>query len=377
MAKPESHDDALANGLKAAKSKRMYFAAVLKGGADGALIVSKTKVSPADIAEAKKKCGGSSVINGICFGEDGRHVFETAKSAPATLAQALKTIAKRDANLSIIPICRIGGGPDLEDRDAPAAPATPAQAAAKPARAPATPAPATPAAGTSPAGTSAAGTSAAAAAPVPATSGNAESMLQWRRRMNSLTDDLKQVQTANPQLFPKIQAEVLKARRFRESNDFIRANATLDMVDKLIAKLLTKSGAGEAAPAGPVEATKFTAALATWNRTVKEVFNDLGRLESRIRSAYPQESTTASQLKTILRRFPKNLATTLQAGSQAKDPDALASNRAKALQTIRNFRATIASDPLVKVVDKCPFERIDLSTKLSSALTELQSQLSD
>ena len=56
-------DEELVTGLKAAKSKRMSFAVVLKGGSDGALIVSKQKIPPTAIAEAKKESGGSAVIS--------------------------------------------------------------------------------------------------------------------------------------------------------------------------------------------------------------------------------------------------------------------------------------------------------------------------
>src|SRR4051812_45641329 len=119
MPKTEELDEELVAGLKQAKSKRMYFAAVMKGGADGALLLSKTKVPPKDIAEAKKKCGGSAVIKGACFYEDGKYVFETAKEPPATLANALKIIARRDSGMTISPICRKGTGADLADDEAP------------------------------------------------------------------------------------------------------------------------------------------------------------------------------------------------------------------------------------------------------------------
>jgi hypothetical protein len=117
MPKVDELDADLVAGLKQAKSKRMYFAMVVKGGADGALLVGKTKIPPKDIAEAKKKCGGSAVVKGAVFYEDGRYVFETAKEPAATLPNALKIIAKRDAGLSISPICRKGTSDDLADED--------------------------------------------------------------------------------------------------------------------------------------------------------------------------------------------------------------------------------------------------------------------
>jgi hypothetical protein len=117
MAKVVELDAELAAGLKAAKGKRMYFAVVLKGAADGALIVSKQKVPPGAIAEAKKKSGGSAVIKGACFGEEGKHIFEVAKEPPGTLANTLKILAKRDSGLTIHAECRVGSSPDLVDEE--------------------------------------------------------------------------------------------------------------------------------------------------------------------------------------------------------------------------------------------------------------------
>ena len=106
-------DKDLADGLKAAKTKRCYFALVLKGGTDGALLVSKTKIAAPAIAEAKKKSGGGAVFSGFVSYEDGTYVFETAKSAPGTAAAAVKIIAKRDAGPTIKAVFRQSTDPEL------------------------------------------------------------------------------------------------------------------------------------------------------------------------------------------------------------------------------------------------------------------------
>jgi hypothetical protein len=61
-------DADLAAALKQAKSKKMFFAFVPKGS-DGKLIVSKAKVPPKLIAEAKKEIGGGTAVTGMCFGD--------------------------------------------------------------------------------------------------------------------------------------------------------------------------------------------------------------------------------------------------------------------------------------------------------------------
>ena len=116
--------EALKTGLKAAKVKRSFFALILKGGVDGTLIVSKLKIQLPDIAAAKKKSGGNSVIRGVCFGEQEKLIFEVAKPPAPVWAKIVKTIAKRDAGLPITAEFRLGKSPDLngdEDEEGQAA----------------------------------------------------------------------------------------------------------------------------------------------------------------------------------------------------------------------------------------------------------------
>jgi hypothetical protein len=118
-------DDELEANLKAAKTKRMYFALVMKGGADGALVIEKTKVPATAIAAAKKKSGGSAVLTGFVFYENGQYVFEVGRVPPATAANVIKTIAKRDGNQSIHPLVRLGTDPELQEITASATGGTP------------------------------------------------------------------------------------------------------------------------------------------------------------------------------------------------------------------------------------------------------------
>ena len=89
---------------------------MLKGGTDGALLVSKTKITAPAIAEAKKSSGGSAVIQGFVSYVDGGYLFETAKKPPATAAQAVKTIANRDAGMPIHATFRMSDESEHERR---------------------------------------------------------------------------------------------------------------------------------------------------------------------------------------------------------------------------------------------------------------------
>ena len=90
----------------------MFFALVVKGGSSGALVVTKEKVPAAAIADAKQKSGGTAVIKGRCFGEDGKLVFETPKVPAPNWEKIVKQLAKDEAGLMIHPEFRLGADPD-------------------------------------------------------------------------------------------------------------------------------------------------------------------------------------------------------------------------------------------------------------------------
>jgi peptidoglycan hydrolase-like protein with peptidoglycan-binding domain len=132
-------DANLASALKQAKSKKMFFAFVGKG-TDGKLIVSRTKIAPKEIAQAKKETGGSMAVTGKCFGDGSSSlVFLVAKPAPATLAAAIKKAAHRDAGVTISPDVEVASDADDDDDTSAAATGTPAAAAAPSGAAPAAP----------------------------------------------------------------------------------------------------------------------------------------------------------------------------------------------------------------------------------------------
>jgi peptidoglycan hydrolase-like protein with peptidoglycan-binding domain len=131
-------DETLTAALRLAKSKKMFFAFIPKGP-DGKLIVSKKKILPKEIADAKKELGGGTPVTGKCFGKASDLVFQVAKAPPATLAVTIKKVAKRETGLTIDPNVQLAADADEEDTGAPAAATATAPAAsdqAAPAAAP-------------------------------------------------------------------------------------------------------------------------------------------------------------------------------------------------------------------------------------------------
>src|SRR5439155_13904678 len=105
----------LAAALKMAKSKKMFFAFLPKG-ADGTLIISKTKIPAKEIAEAKKELGSSMAVKGRCEGPVGDMTFYVAKEAPATWCKIIKTVAKRDAGLTVVAKFQVAADAEGEEQ---------------------------------------------------------------------------------------------------------------------------------------------------------------------------------------------------------------------------------------------------------------------
>lgn len=108
MSEP-SLDASLASGLKGARKatqeKPHFFAMVVKGPTAGLLIVSRKKIPPKQIADAKKDVGGTTVVKGVCYaGEDGHTQFETSKPPVPAWEALARRLARDLAGLSIKPV---------------------------------------------------------------------------------------------------------------------------------------------------------------------------------------------------------------------------------------------------------------------------------
>ncbi len=213
MGKTSELDKDLADGLKAAKSKRCYFTLVLKGGTDGALIVSKTKIAAPAIAEAKKKSGGSAVVSGLVSYADGAYLFETVKVVSATAAQAVKTIAKRDAEQSIHAVFRVSTDPELLAGDGNSPPTTP-QTTQKPQD------------------------GAAVTAKKPTLDNRTPAESVYQARVKALSEDLKKAITTGTAAGNEAKLRFSESQLFSRKKEFEQALTKLDAAEVQIKKAL-------------------------------------------------------------------------------------------------------------------------------------------
>jgi hypothetical protein len=330
-------DENLVAGLKIAKSKRAYFALVLKGSTDGALIISKSKVPPADIAEAKKKSGGSALLKGHCLYEDGTYVFETAKAAPATAAQAVKTIAKRDAGLTLKAEFRVGADPELL-ADEGGSPGQPVSAAPT----------AQPKDGAPP-----------------------QNGAELTKRLNAMAADIKAA-LAGPNK-ARVQAQFVAVSGQIKNNDFAQATKGLDELALLVSQ--DGSAPKESGAAG------LQSAAQSWQAARQAVQGELTKLQIAILKAYqptlPKDkladlANATKQLHNIMDKLDDRLVKTLDEARNAKTPDAL---KKLATSIVKQYRSFVDSDPLVGMLDDNPFTPVSVRGRLIQALADVDKKL--
>jgi hypothetical protein len=424
MVKDEIDEDLL-TGLKQAKTKRQFFAVVLKGGADGALIVSKQKIPPGEISEAKKKSGGSTVIQGACFVEEGTHIFETEKEPPATLAKTLKTIAKRDAGLIISTFCRtaIETLPAAGTSDAAARPVAPTPKAppfppqARQAKTP-TPKPDLAAQwqqrsaalagplkqvlkeklGDTPriieqfkqAQAFAAGqkfssalnvlaevermVQAAQSPDAPPEMTDDEAAAIWKDRLDGLKAALKLVPAQAPEM-SEIRAGVQKAIGLAGAKSFDMAHATLNEVDELVLAAQRQARQADVKATIKDGTVPFRKALLCWERAITDVTAEVKRLQSTMRSKYPDDADLAGDLSVILDEFEIGLDDVLKDGISATSDGARQDSNAAAMRLIAEFQKNTSTNELIQIADDCTFTKVAIQKTLTAALGELQTQL--
>jgi peptidoglycan hydrolase-like protein with peptidoglycan-binding domain len=101
---------------KQSKDKKKQFFAFLPKGSEGTLLISKKKIPPKEVAEAKKESGAGTPITGKVFGGGGTTiVFLVAKAVSATIPAMLKKVIKKETGLTVDPEIRLANDADAEE----------------------------------------------------------------------------------------------------------------------------------------------------------------------------------------------------------------------------------------------------------------------
>jgi hypothetical protein len=316
----ENLDSELATNIKAAKTKRMHFAFVAKGGGDGALVLAKGKVPPALITVAKKKSGGTQVIQGACFGEDGKIVFEMAHEPPATMEAALKKVIQRDAGISQHCICRRGTNPDLVEGNVTEPPVAPGGIPKAPPPAPSPPPMKQPTAQPT------AKQSSEKAEPPDAV---------WKRKDAALVPQLKTVLAKGGELATKVAADYKTARALTGEKKYAEAVTRLDAISAAIlaataaeksAGKPTGSEPGKTAEKGRLSLVKLGKARLEWRTVLKQSRVGIKRVQGALRREFgadaeqqPKLANALKQLDSISADFNEELGARLDDVLNAKD----------------------------------------------------------
>ena len=356
-------DKDLVAGLKLAKTKRMFFALIPKGGADGLLIVSKRKIPPKQVAEAKAKIKSSAAVLGTCYGAEGKLIFETPKVPVPTWAAIVKKVAKRDAELTIAAEFRLGQDPDTmaeetEDEDL--------EAAAKKTEMPLPPVP-----GQEP---KAEEQKVPPPPPPPPGAKAKDEAAAFAERLKALLPRLQKAQADKSPLAQDIKLRSSEAQVFARKQDWAQANAHLDGLESLL-----KEGGvtpppppggkpppppppppdGKPPPPPPPPGAKAPPPGKTvelWQKAKEQVSGQITALQSALRATKdPDYEYIADRgLNAITGKLQVGLQVALMELDNAQG-DAREKAKAKAAAVVADFEKFLQSDPLVDLFDANPF----------------------
>jgi hypothetical protein len=371
-------DADLLAALKQAKLKKMFFAFVPKG-TEGKLLISKKKIPPKEIAEAKKEIGGGNPVTGKCFAEEGTMVFLVAKPAAPALTAAVKKVAKRETGLTIDPEFRLASDADVEadEAEAPGAAAAPQVAA---------PAPAAP-----------------GQAAAPAATGQIN-VLGVQKALQKLGFDPGPLDGV---MSPKTQTAL---KDFQRSKGLPDSGVVDPKTQTALAQAL-QAGAAAAAgaavppappsePAGDASARPpterelavlddrrrdFKKARAEWVAVKAKAEEDLEKVKDGARMAYladaeqfPKIVKGCKDIDDILENLDDQLRDTLDqyASTPLKSQAKLHGLAAKATEILDRYIAYVEANPMMKAIDAKEFAEVTIHAPIRKALADLRKALS-
>jgi tetratricopeptide (TPR) repeat protein len=409
-------DAELAASLKAAKSGTMFFAVVAKGANDGALLLSRSAVPANRIAEAKKKCGGGTLLKGRCFGEEGTLVFELADEPPPTLAKQIRTLALRDAGLSLNVTTRCNGAsqeeptPERETQESSQAGAAAEDLTAtytarlKAAGAALTQAIKSGAVATElktlfgqattlvtkKAFAEAEGPLAqletrlkngvpAAPAPPAATPPKPEAAALANRLKALAPKYLQASKSADPESRKTLENLFTLARTLLTKGDFAMTTAALSKLEALLDNVAAN---GAAAPPKPVgEKVAYAQLRLGWDTARKRAPVELEKLEQAILEAFKNEPWVGDlkqhvrKLDTVLEGFQEDLSDALDAALNAADEGKRRLHHEQAAGIVKKYKKYVETDPFIKDIEDNPFTKVNLTKGLSMTLDLLAKRL--
>jgi hypothetical protein len=314
---------ALKQAQKATDPKKGYYFVFVPKGSASILIVSKTKIPPADVAEAKKL--GAPFV-GRCFGAaDGSMVFKIRGKLPADAAgNVMKDVAKK-AGTPIRPVFQGFTPADLAAEEEEASGAAAPGAAAPAAEAPS----AEPAAAESAAAEPAAAAPAAAAPAAPPAAPAQGNVTGIQKALQKLGFDPGKIDGL---LGPKTQAAI---KQFQQANSLPADGIAGPKTQAALAKALQggaaaaggapTAAAASGAPAAPAATGAPAAAaasgapaapaatgapdLAPWQTARQNAINDLKALASKVVSTkHGSAAGVVKEIQSIITRLPANPA---------------------------------------------------------------------
>lgn len=251
-------DKVLAKNIQKAKQKPRNFVIVAKGTTVLKLIVDRKRIAPSAVTEAKKECGGNSTISGVLTGGAGPELIFQVLELPSVTAVKLRTFILETTGLTLKPQFQVlaaltevddseeEGSDEVESSES----AGPKAKSSAPAPPPSSPPPPSPSASSSPGPPP----SPPPSSPPPPTRSREpaaeQEAVRFNDRFKRLLPAIKRASDANLPSGSELKSLANDAGALAKKQDFAKAFARLDDIDKLLKEPIKPRSQSKESPTG-------------------------------------------------------------------------------------------------------------------------------
>lgn len=202
----------------------------------------------------------------------------------------------------------------------------------------------------------------------------AEFRNSWESMSGEFKSQRNQIREWLPGKIDAFDGLVKKATSLADAGEFEKAIAaalnTAAIVEEA-ARAKTQLDVGESVEEGVVV---FRSALLRWNLAMADLMTEVRRLQAAMRKKAPAAGKLADEVDVVLDQFNVGLDDVLKDGMNQPNEELRKPFHDAALELIEDFKSK-SDGELLKHLDECMFEKVNIRGVLTKALGDLESQL--
>jgi hypothetical protein len=358
--------------------KARYF--VLALGKPSGMAISKVPIAKKHKDQAKKwRVGKGKLLEGRCYGEGGKYIFEFEDKPQGGLAKNIKKAVKNQAEKEIKLKVR-GGGLDVDDDADDEEVEDFGEEAAEIPEAP-------------PLSTTQSTTEDVAAKTSEQPKARSQESAEYQARLKPLLEKLKDALLAKAPNAQTAKLRLSESQTLFRGKDFAGATALLDDIETLLAKPTDADGAttsdttvraekatDENVSRGPSRVVLEQSRRA-WDGARNKAQAEIGALQKsmfakcRTKDDFKTIRQAARSLDSIVKSLDGRLSAKLLEAMDASSAEDRQRLQKEANAILSEYLTFVSGDPLVRDIDTNPFHSVNVRGSLSKTLTLLKTKL--